>query len=124
MASPLAETARYSIFVVEDEALIQMMIVEMLEELGHTVVAKANQIEPAVSLAQSAKFELAVLDVNIAGALITPVAEIIVRRGLPFIFATGYGSAGIPPAFHGRPVLRKLFSPEELAQAIDKVMTA
>ena len=54
----------YSFFVVEDETLIRMMIVEMLEELGHTVTNEAARLDQAVSLARSADFDLALLDVN------------------------------------------------------------
>ena len=79
-----------SVLIVEDETLLRMMITEMLEELGHRVAAEAARLEQALPLAQSADFDLAVLDVNIAGQLITPVAELIAARRRPIIFATGY----------------------------------
>ena len=72
-----------SIFLVEDKALIRMMLVEMIEELGHRVVAEAGNIQDAQVLAETAIFDLAILDINIAGSSIVPVAEIIDRRGLP-----------------------------------------
>jgi CheY-like chemotaxis protein len=82
-----------SILLVEDEALIRMMVAEMVEELGHRVVAEAGNIQDAQVLAETAIFDLAILDINITGSSIVPVAEIIDRRGLPFLFISGYGSA-------------------------------
>jgi CheY-like chemotaxis protein len=91
-----------SVLIVEDETLLRMMMTEMLEELGHRVAAEAARLEQALPLAQSADFDLAVLDVNIAGQLITPVAELIAARRRPIIFATGYGVSGLPEAFRDR----------------------
>jgi CheY-like chemotaxis protein len=72
-----------SIFLVEDEILIRMMLAEMVEELGHRVVAEAGNIKDGQVLAGSAVFDLALLDINLAGRCISPVAEIIARRDLP-----------------------------------------
>jgi CheY-like chemotaxis protein len=99
-----------------------MMITEMLEELGHRVAAEAARLEQALPLARSADFDLAVLDVNIAGQLITPVAELIASRQLPIIFATGYGVSGLPEAFRDRPALRKPFMVDGLKHAIAQAM--
>src|SRR5258708_8050163 len=96
-----------SISLVEDEALIRMMLADMIEELGHRVVAEAGNIQVGQALAQAAIFDLAVLDINIAGYSIRPVAEIIDGRGLPFFFVTGYGPAGRPEAFRTPPPLHK-----------------
>jgi len=74
-----------------------MMMVEMVEELGHTVIAEAATIQEASALAETAEFEIAILDVNVGGERIDPVAEIIAGRGLPFIFASRYGAVGAPP---------------------------
>ena len=65
------------------------MLADMVEELGHPVVAEAGNIEVGQALAETAIFDLAILDINIAGR-ISPVAEIIHRRGLPFVFVSGY----------------------------------
>jgi CheY-like chemotaxis protein len=85
-----------NIFLVEDEALIRMMIAEMVEELGHRVVAEAGNVETGCELAQNASFDLALLDINLDGSSSAPVAEIIEKRGLPFLFVSGYGLAGLP----------------------------
>ena len=112
----------YRIFVVEDETLLQMMVLEMLEELGHRVIGQASRIEQAITLARTAEFDLAMLDVNIGGHMITPVAEIIELRKRPIIFATGYGASGLPEAFRDRPALRKPFMIEGLKCAIEQAM--
>jgi DNA-binding response OmpR family regulator len=110
------------VFVVEDEPMIRMMVTDMLEELGHRLVTEAADVEEAAKLAQSADFDLAILDVNLKGKLITPVAELIRGRGLPIIFATGYGSEGVPEQFRDLPALQKPFQLEALAALIDEVL--
>ena len=90
----LAEAMRVTfqvrdVFLVEDEALIRMMIADMVEELGHRVVAEAGNIQDAEPLAQSAQFDLAILDINLAGENIFPIAQILERRRMPFLFASG-----------------------------------
>jgi DNA-binding response OmpR family regulator len=109
-------------FLVEDEALLRMMTADMVEELGHRVVAEAGTICAAEPLARNAEFDLAVLDINVAGANIAPIAQIIADRGLPFIFVSGYGSEGRPLSFQDRPALRKPFMIESLAEMIEKVL--
>jgi DNA-binding response OmpR family regulator len=111
-----------SVFVVEDEAMIRMMLTDMLEELGYRVVAEAGDVEEGATLAQSANFDLAILDVNLRGKLITPVAELIKARRLPIIFATGYGSEGVPEEFRDRPAIAKPYRLQTLAAMIQKVM--
>jgi CheY-like chemotaxis protein len=112
-----------SIFLVEDESLIRMMIVEMLEELGHRVVAEAGSIQAAEPLARTSVFDLAVFDINIAGFNISPIAEIVAARGLPFIFVTGYGPAGRPVLFEDKPVLRKPFLISDFATFINSALS-
>jgi CheY-like chemotaxis protein len=109
-------------FLVEDEVMIRMMVADMLEELGFSVAAEAGEISEAVRLAQSTVFDLAILDVNVNGKVITPVAELIKARNLPFIFATGYGSSGLPEDYRDRPALQKPFQLETLAQMINSTL--
>jgi CheY-like chemotaxis protein len=112
-----------SIFLVEDEALIRMMLVDMIEELGHHVVAEAGNIETGQALAETAVYDLAILDIDVAGHNISPVAEIIDKRGLPFVFVSGYGPGGRPEAFSGQPVLQKPLSTARLGQTIDLILS-
>jgi len=98
-----------SVLLVEDEVMIRMTVAGMLEELGHRVVAEAGEINRAIVLAQSIEFELAILDVNLNGQVITPVADVIKARKRPLIFATGYGAAGVPDNYRDQPTLQKPF---------------
>jgi CheY-like chemotaxis protein len=111
-----------SVFLVEDEVMIRMMVADMLEELGYRVVAEAGEINEAIRLAQSAEFDLAILDVNVNGKVISPVAELIKARNLPFIFATGYGSSGLPEEYRDRPALQKPFQLETLRRMIESAL--
>jgi DNA-binding response OmpR family regulator len=111
-----------SVFLVEDEVMIRMMVADMLEELGYSVAAEAGDINEAMKLAQSADFDLAILDVNVNGKMISPVADLIKVRQRPFIFATGYGSSGLPEEYRDRPALQKPFQIETLAKVIDTVL--
>jgi CheY-like chemotaxis protein len=111
-----------TIFLLEDEALIRMMISEMLEELGHRIVAQTSSIQEGKALAETAVFDLALLDVNVAGDSIAPVAEIIAQRGLPFLFVTGYAQSALPEQFKDRPVLQKPFTLLKLKDAIGRIV--
>ncbi len=111
-----------SVFLVEDEVMIRMMVADMLEELGYRVAAEAGEINEALKLAQSTEFDFAILDVNVNGKVISPVAELIQARNLPFIFATGYGSSGLPEEYRDRPALQKPFQLETLARVIATTM--
>ncbi|HET7125142.1 MAG TPA: response regulator [Bradyrhizobium sp.] len=115
----IATRAGGSVFLVEDEVMIRMMVADMLEELGYSVAAEAGEINEAIRLAQSAQFDLAILDVNVNGKVISPVAELIDSRNIPFVFATGYGSSGLPEEYRDRPALQKPFQVETLGRIID-----
>jgi CheY-like chemotaxis protein len=108
-----------SVLLVEDEAIIWMMIAEMVEELGHRVVAEAGNIKEATELAMTASFELALLDVNLAGHSIEPVVETIKARGLPFILLSGYPPASLPAPLRDMPSIQKPFLVEKLRATID-----
>jgi CheY-like chemotaxis protein len=99
-----------------------MMVADMLGELGYRVAAEAGEINEAIRLAQSSDFDFAILDVNVNGKIISPVADLIRARNLPFIFATGYGSSGLPDEYRDRPALQKPFQIETLARVIDSTL--
>ena len=112
------------VLVVEDEGLVSMMIEGYLEELGCEVAGSAARLGEALAMARSLDIELAVLDVNLAGELSYPVADVLRERGVPFLFAIGYGAAGLPDALSGVPVLQKPFKQEQLARAICRAARA
>ena len=112
----------WSVFLVEDETLIRIMVADMLAELGCRVAAETGHIDEVIKLARSTEFDLAILDVNLRGEMIFPVAEAIKARNRPFIFATGYGSSGLPEEYRDRPSLQKPFQVETLARMIDAAL--
>src|SRR6267154_1379536 len=91
-----------SVFLVEDEVMIRMMVADMLEELGYSVAAEAGEINEAIRLAQCTEFDLAILDVNVNGKVISPVAELIKARNRPFIFATARRCKNLSNSKHWR----------------------
>lgn len=106
------------VLVVEDEGAIALLIEEMLEEFGCEVVASVARLAPACEVAGSVQVDLAILDVNLAGERVFPVADILRNRQIPFLFSTGYGASGLPAEYAGCPVLHKPFSQSELQQKI------
>ncbi len=115
-------TTGLRLLVVEDEYLIQMLLCDMLNELGYTVAAAVGTIAEAIELATHGDFNAAILDVNIDGQEIFPVAEILERRDLPFIFVTGYGETSLPARFRDRPALQKPFQADDLKSTLAKIL--
>jgi len=111
-------TKALRILVVEDESLIAMLIESMVEDLGHTVGAAAARLDEAVRLAGTERFDLALVDVNLNGEMSYPVADVLGSRGIPFVFATGYGASGLDPRYRHVPALAKPFSRADLEKII------
>ncbi len=106
------------ILIVEDEMILALNLEDMLMELGHTVVAIATRIKDAIDLAKSCDIDLAILDLNLSGSLSFPVAEILRKRGIPFMFASGYGENGLVEGFQNEFVLTKPYLPRDLKNAM------
>lgn len=110
------------LLLVEDEALIALMLENMVEGMGCAVTGLAPRVALGVSMAEAGDFDVAILDVNVAGENVEPVAERLAARGVPFVFATGYGEAGVPLRFRDRPVVAKPFRSEQLEAALQKAV--
>jgi len=106
------------ILVVEDEAAISLLLEDMLLDFGCEVIGPAARLSAALDAVARERVDLAILDVNVAGEPIYPVAEALAQRSIPFVFSTGYGSAGIRDAFRDRPVLQKPFAQHDLKQKL------
>jgi DNA-binding response OmpR family regulator len=111
------------ILIVEDEVLVSMHLEDLLTEMGHHVIGPSNRVVEAVELASHAEIDFAVLDVNVAGTMSFPVAAILRRRGIPFVFASGYGSQGLIDGYRQEITLRKPYESDELRRAIDAAFT-
>jgi CheY-like chemotaxis protein len=110
------------ILVVEDEAIVAMMLDDILTELGHHVVGPVHRVNKALEIAQNEPIDIALLDVHVAGAEVYEVAERLEARHIPFVFTTGYGKMGLREAFSGRPVLQKPFSVKSLSDILATVL--
>ncbi|MGA0598605.1 response regulator [Enterovirga sp. CN4-39] len=126
MSPPVSEAdqklAGLRVLVVEDEVAISLLLEDMLLDMGCEVVGPAGRLATAAELAQSEQLDLAVLDVNLAGQPIYPVAEALAGRNIPFVFSTGYGSAGIDEPYRDRPVLQKPFAQHELQRVLHSAL--
>jgi CheY-like chemotaxis protein len=109
------------VLVVEDETMISLLIEDMVSDLGGHVVGPAAKFEQAMTLALEADFELAVLDVNLDGLVVYPIAEVLRCRGIPFIFMTGYDSSVVPERYQHNRVLSKPFSSQTFSDALGEI---
>src|SRR2546422_1243511 len=120
MATEGPGTQARGILVVEREPMIRMLLEDMLGELGYTIAAEAARIEEALEATKNADFDLAILDANLNGQPASPVADALVTRGTPFVFATGYGS--VPEPYRSRPMLTKPFQMDGLKQMLQSAL--
>jgi CheY-like chemotaxis protein len=108
------------VLVVEDETLVAMLLEDMLADHGCVVAATASRIGQALEHIADEALDLqaAILDVNLAGQPSFPLAEALAAKGVPFVFATGYGAGGLPETWRDRPTLQKPFSHDEVGRML------
>jgi CheY-like chemotaxis protein len=116
--------AENRVLIVEDEYLIRMLLEDMLGDLGYVVVAAVGSIVEANEVATNGDFRAAILDVNVDGQEIFPVADILAKRDLPFVFVTGYGERALPERYRGRPTLQKPFQADQLDKALSGLLAS
>ncbi|MBC7739476.1 MAG: response regulator [Candidatus Saccharibacteria bacterium] len=110
------------ILVVEDEMMIAMMLQDILEDAGCTVIC-ARHLEQALDLARDQALDGAVLDENLHGKQSYPVADMLAGRGIPFIFATGYSQSNLEKLYPGRRILIKPYWAAEVIEALSAVIS-
>jgi CheY-like chemotaxis protein len=109
-----------SILVVEDEPLIAMMLEDFLETLGYSIHASCDNLSDALDACKEGGFDLAILDVNLKGELVWPVAEALSDRGVPFVIASG-GHVEPPPAsFAKAPLLEKPYTIDRIGPVLEQ----
>jgi len=116
--APGARASGKRVLIVEDESMIRMLLEDMLDDLGYSVAGSAGKLDEALTLARDTEFDIAILDVNLNGQAVSPVADVLESRGLPYIFATGYGEQGIPDGHRDRPMLQKPFHQDALVKLL------
>jgi CheY-like chemotaxis protein len=112
------------VLVVEDDPLVAMLLVDMLEAIGCEIAAVASRLDDALEKAQHLSFDLAILDVNLDGANTFRVAELLSKRAIGFVFATGYGKACLPADLTDAPVLQKPFVERDVARALRRAASS
>ncbi len=111
------------ILVVEDESLVAMLIETILEDMGCAVVGPASSVDEALTLVTNeATIDGALLDVNVAGREVFPVADALKARGVPFVFSTGYGEGGLPDHWRGQATIQKPFTEQTIRDALMKAL--
>jgi DNA-binding response OmpR family regulator len=122
-SSEKSRPERYRILVVEDEMLLAMLMEDTLADFGCEVVGPVARIAEGVRLANTERLDGAILDINVAGVEVFPIARELAQRGIPFVFVSGYESTRLPHEWHNRPTLQKPFQPRELAHSMAKAFS-
>lgn len=111
------------VLVVEDEYFVADDIVRALEKLGADVVGPFASRERAFdAFGSGTHIDVAVLDINLRGDAVFPLADVLRERGVPFVFATGYDEASVPPPYRDVPRWEKPFDPGELVKALPRLV--
>ena len=112
----------HTILIVEDEPLIAMMLEDFLETLGHSVHRTCDNLTDALQAAEDDGFDVAILDVNLKGESVWPVAHRLRAKNIPFVIASG-GHVEPPPAeFASAPMLEKPYTIDRIAPAIARAL--
>ncbi len=122
MDDSVSELKDLDVLLVEDESLVSFLIEDMLTELGAGGIRHASRLDAGFALAAQKKPGLAVLDVNLAGEAIFPLAEKLARERVPILFITGYGREGVGEEWAHAEVLQKPLTIEQLARAVRKAL--
>ena len=114
----MASLAGRHILLVEDELLVAMTLEDVLSGESCVIVGPFSRIEPALKAAREEPLDAAVLDVNLAGERVDPIAKVLAGRNIPFLFTTGYDRSMLPAEHADRPALMKPFKPAQLISGL------
>jgi CheY-like chemotaxis protein len=117
------KTTAARVFLVEDEYLIRMLLEDMLTDLGYEVAAAVGTIAEATDIASNGQFDVAILDINVDGKEIYPVADILAKRSVPFVFVSGYGEGSLMERYRGRPALQKPFQADQIKTTLAALLS-
>src|SRR5215469_1027637 len=116
------KSAKPRVLIVEDEVIVALFLEDVLDEFGYQVAGVITQLDEAMG--REPDYDLAVLDVHINGRHVFDFADMLAGRGIPFVFATGYGERGIPERHRCSPVLQKPFQPDDLKRILKDITPA
>jgi CheY-like chemotaxis protein len=119
----MSDAAAQRVLVVEDEYLIRMLLEDMLNDLGYEIGAAVGTIPEASEAAVNMQLDVAILDVNIDGKEIYPVADILAKRKVPFVFVSGYDEGSLTERYRNHPSLQKPFQVEQLKATLAKILS-
>jgi DNA-binding NtrC family response regulator len=112
-----AEPSGMRIMVVEDEVLLAMTSADLLTDSGYTVAGPVSSVKQGMRLIDREAIDGAILDINLKGEMVFPLADALAERSIPFVYVTGYGKL-LRACNHGRPVLQKPYSSQQLLKII------
>ena len=123
MATEAQPAKQAKLLVVEDDVLVRRLLADMVGELGYILAAEAASIDEALEATRKTDFDLAILDVNLKGRSVSPVADALVARDIGFVFVTGYDDHGLF-AYRDRPTLKKPFKIDELNRCCKSALSS
>ena len=112
------------ILVAEDEMLVAMVVETVLDDAACRIVGPFGRLALALKSAQQDDIDAALLDVNLHGEQVFPVADALAARNIPFVFVTGYSAGGLPPRFRDRPTLTKPYRAAAVLAALAAILPA
>lgn len=110
------------ILIVEDEMLVAMLLSDIVQDLGHEPLRPRMRLPAALEAAEHEQFDMAILDINLAGEKSFPVADCLDRRGIPYVFASGYGEAGLAGWSRTAVVIQKPYDDRQIGSQIDRII--
>lgn len=110
------------LLLVEDEALVAMLVHDVISDAGAVVVCAAPNVDAAILVLDTETLDGAILDVNLSGELVDPVAHELIARNIPFVFLTGYGRSGVADRFPDATVVTKPFEDAQLLAAVKRAL--
>ena len=110
------------LLLVEDEMVVGIFMQELLQTIGYRSTAPIGRLSEAIAAATNERFECAVLDMNLNGEIVYPLAELLTEQSVPFLFVTGYAPRSVDPRFTKVPILQKPILQDELAGMLQHVL--
>jgi CheY-like chemotaxis protein len=121
---PSQRASGLRVLVVEDEIMVALLLEEVLADFGHAVIGPIARLDKAVETAGREAIDAAILDVNLNGSEIYPVADVLAARNIPFAFCSGYGRQTLRAPYGDRPILQKPFRREQLQEVLTALSRA